>query len=67
VYDGAKYGPIFGGAHDLYIVHRANNRYSHEWLGATYTVPSGVRSGPFLTGHNRFRAKEIETFYETAE
>ena len=68
VYDRASYGPTFGRGHDLYIVHRANiNRYSGEWLGHTYTVPSGVRSDPFLTGHNRFRENEIETFYETAE
>ena len=67
VYDGANYGPTFGG-HDLYIADSANmNSNSHESLGHTYTVPSGVRSGPFLTGNVNFRANEIETFYETAE
>ncbi|XP_044171458.1 uncharacterized protein LOC114970560 isoform X2 [Acropora millepora] len=68
VYDGANYGPTFGHHHDLYIADSANmNSNSHEWLGDTYTVPSGVRSDPFLTGNTHFRANEIETFYETAE
>ena len=67
MYDGANYRPTFGG-HDLYIADSANmNSNSHESLGHTYTVPSGVRSGPFLTGNVNFRANEIETFYETAE
>ncbi|XP_015751618.1 PREDICTED: protein crumbs-like isoform X4 [Acropora digitifera] len=68
VYDGANYGPTFGHRHDLYIADSANmNSNSQEWLGDTYTVPSGVRSDPFLTGNTHFRANEIETFYETAE
>ena len=68
VYDGANnYGPTFGG-HALHIADSANmNSNSYERLGHTYTVPSGVRSDPFLTGNTRFRANEIETFYETAE
>ncbi|XP_074608041.1 uncharacterized protein LOC141860751 [Acropora palmata] len=67
VYDGANYGPTLGG-HDLYIADSANmNSNSYESLGHTYTVPSGVRSDPFLTGNTRLRANEIETFYETAE
>ena len=65
VHDGANYGPTFGSAHDLYLSNM--NRYSREHLGYVYTVPSGVRSDPFLTGNNSFRANEIETFYETAE
>ena len=49
VYDGANYGPTFGD-HDLYIADLANmNRNSYEDLGYDYTVPSGVRSDPFLT------------------
>ncbi|XP_067047341.1 uncharacterized protein [Acropora muricata] len=65
--DNANCGPTFGN-HDLYIADSANmNRHSHEMLGRTYTVPSGVRFDPFLTGNTNFRANEIETFYEIAE
>lgn len=68
VYDRATGGPSFGYAHDLYIADSANmNSYSSEKLGHTYTVPSGVRYDPFLTGNTRFSANEIETFYERAE
>lgn len=65
VYDGANYRPTFGRGHDLYISNM--NRNSYEHLGYVYTVPSGVRSDPFLTGNRYFTANEIETFYETAE
>ncbi|XP_044169434.1 uncharacterized protein LOC114970565 isoform X6 [Acropora millepora] len=65
VYDGANYGPTFGHGHDLCISNM--NRNSHEYLGYVYTVPSGVRSDPFLTGNTHFTANEIETFYKTAE
>ena len=67
VYDGASYGPTFGG-YDLHIANSANmNSNSHEWLGHIYTVPSGVPHDPFLTGNKYFRANAIETFYETAK
>ena len=67
VYDGANYGPTFGG-HDLHIADSAKmNRHSYESLGHTYRVPSGVRYDRFLTGNGHFRVNEIETFYETAE
>jgi len=67
VYDYASYGPTFGSAHDLFIADSPNtNSNSYEALGHTYTVPSGVRDDPFLTGNRRFRANEIETFYERA-
>ncbi|XP_044169427.1 uncharacterized protein LOC114951006 [Acropora millepora] len=67
VYDGANYGPTFGG-HDLYIADSANmNSNSYGSLGHTYTVPSGVRGDRFLTANLHFRANAIETFYETAE
>ncbi|XP_067047367.1 uncharacterized protein [Acropora muricata] len=65
VYDGASYGPTFGHGHDLRISNM--NRNSPENLGYDYTVPSGVRSDPFLTGNRHFTANEIETFYETAK
>ncbi|XP_074607735.1 uncharacterized protein LOC141860508 isoform X2 [Acropora palmata] len=61
------YGPSFGDR-DLRIRLPSNPRtYSSENLGYTYTVPSGKRSDPFLTGNNRFIASEIETFYETTQ
>ena len=68
VYDYASYGPTFGEGNDLHIAERANmNSNSYERLGHTYTVPSGNKRDPFLTGSEYFRANEIETFYETAE
>ena len=68
VYDVAGYGPTFGSAHDLYIADSANmNSNSYENLGHLYTVPSGIKHDPFLTGNTNFRANEIETFYETAQ
>jgi len=66
VYNGANYGPTFGSGHDLYIADSANMNSNYEWLGITYTVPSGILHDPFLTGNTYFRANEIETFYERA-
>ena len=67
VYDRATSGPSFGVGHDLHIADSANmNSNSYEWLGHTYTVPSGILNDPFLTGNTRFRANEIETLYERA-
>ena len=58
-------GPCFA---DLIIQDHANrNRSCSEHLGNTYTVPSGKRRDPFLTGDNRFTASEVETFYETIQ
>ena len=57
--------PLFG-YRDFFIGDHANiSRRSRDCLGYTYTVPSGKRCDPFLTGNNRFLASEIETFYET--
>ena len=68
MYDYEIYGPTFGEGNDLHIADRANmNSNSYERLGHTYTVPSGKKKDPFLTGSEYFRANEIETFYETAE
>ena len=64
--DYANLCPTFGVAWDLNIANNANvNSDSHEKLGHTYTVPSGIKDDPFLTGNKFFRANEIETFYET--
>ena len=58
-------GPSFGG---LRIPDHANrNRSCSEYLGRIYTVPSGKRGDPFLTGDNWFTASEVETFYETIQ
>ena len=72
VRDNPQRGPSFGysgkGFIDLRISDLANNKASstsHEYLGSTYTVPSNKQGDPFLTGHRRFVASEIETFYET--
>ena len=67
--DYKSFCPSFGGGNwDLYIADSANkNSYSYEYLGHTYTVPSGKKDDPFLTGTTNFKANEIETFYETAQ
>ena len=60
-----SFGPSFGG---LRIPEHANrNRPCFEYLGLTYTVPSGKPGDPFLTGDNWFTASEVETFYETIQ
>ena len=63
--------PLFGSGWDLWIADRPNVKSpSYEHLGHTYTVPSGIRSDPFLTGKNNksnyFGANEIEPLYEKA-
>ena len=58
-------GPSFG---DLRIRDHANrNRSCFEELGYTFTIPSGKRGDPFLTGNRFFTASEVETFYETIQ
>ncbi|XP_044181238.1 protein jagged-1-like [Acropora millepora] len=60
-----RLGPSFGG---LRIRDHANrNRSCFEYLGYTYTVPSGKPGDPFLTGDTWFTASEVETFYETIQ
>ena len=68
MYDYAYFGPIFGRM-DLHIMVTYDNTrgYSREHLGYTYTVPSGKRDDPFLTGDNYFTESEIEPFYETTQ
>ena len=62
---GPPLGPSFG---DLRIRDHANrNRSCFELLGYTYTVPSGKRGDPFLTGKRLFTVSELETFYETIQ
>ena len=63
----AGWCPLFG-YRDLFIRDHANiRRLSGDCLGFTYTVPSGKRCDPFLTGDNYFTVSEIETFYETTQ
>ena len=60
-------GPCFG-YKGLRIRNNANiNTNSYEYLGYIYTVPSGKRGDPFLTGGRYFTASEKETFYETIQ
>ena len=68
VYDYVSSGPTFGEGNDLHIAEIANVfSNSYERLGHTYTVPSGEKKDPFLTGSEYFITNEIETFYETAD
>ena len=73
VRDHPQLGPSFGyglgeGRIDLRISGGANKKdyESFEYLGSIYTVPSGKKGDPFLTGDGYFAASEIETFYETS-
>ena len=71
IYCGSRYGPIFGGGHDIYIYNYASsNSNSYSNLGYTYSPPSGYTLGStfaktFLAGSNNFTPDEVETFYET--
>ena len=71
IYCGSGYGPIFGGAHDIYISNYASsNSNSYSNLGYTYSPPSGYSysstfAQTFLAGSYNFTPDEVETFYET--
>ena len=71
MYRCSRYGPTFGGGHDIYISSSASsNRNSYTNLGHTYRVPGGYSYGnsfaqTFLAGTYNFQPDEVETFYET--
>ena len=57
-----RYGPTFGGGHDLYIASGANaNSSSYSNLGNTYQCPTNANSS-FLVGERDFSVNEIEVF-----
>ena len=72
IYGCSKYGPVFGGGHDLFIASYASSRTisSTSNLGHTYSPPSGYIYGSsfaksFLAGGDKFQLDEVEVFYET--
>ena len=71
IFGGSRYGPIFGGGHDIHIhSYASSNSGSYSNLGSTYSPPSGYSLGStfaqtFLAGSYSFTPDEVETFYET--
>ena len=72
IYSCSKYGPIFGGGHDIYIAnHASSNTDSQANLGYTYIPPARYGSSfaqSFLAGSTngyKFQPDEVEVFYET--
>ena len=69
-YNGANYGPTFGGGHDLYIVNNCrHSRSSYTNLGHSYNVPSRFSSQKrnLLAGSYNFYCAEYEVYYLTTE
>ena len=65
-----RYGPTFGGGHDIYISNNAaSNRHSFTHCGNTYPLPPGYSSSggscKFYAGSYKFTPTDVEVFYET--
>ena len=65
IYRGSRYGPTFGGGHDIYIADNANqNTYSNTYFGSSYSLPNGVTDRrTILAGTYNFSPDEVEVFY----
>ena len=65
IYMNSRYGPTFGGGHDIYIADKANgNNNSYAKLSSSYNPPSGVKNRRrILAGSFRFTPDEVEVFY----
>ena len=68
----SRYGPTFGGAHDLHISNNAaSNRNSYTSCGYSYPLPHGYSayysSCRFYAGGSSiyFTPTDVEVFYET--
>jgi hypothetical protein len=66
VYSSPRYGPTFGGGHDIYIANNANSRASsYSNLGLTFVHPEyeyeSNETRTFLAGSYNFQLSEIET------
>ena len=61
----SRYGPTFGGGHDIRIADNANsNTNSYTNFGTSYSVPSGVQDRiTILAGTLYFTPDEVEVFY----
>ena len=65
IYMKSRFGPTFGGRHNIYIADNANgNANSYAQLSSWYSPPSGVNdSRTILAGRFRFTPGEVEVFY----
>ena len=62
IYCRNKYGPTFGGGHDLHISENANtNTDSCSGLGYSYQCPPGQKN-TFLVGAKTFTVTDYEVF-----
>jgi hypothetical protein len=67
VYSSPRYGPTFGGGHDIYIANNANTRASsYSNLGLTFSHPEyeydSNEAKSFLAGSHYFQLSEIEIY-----
>jgi hypothetical protein len=67
VYSSPRYGPTFGGDHDIYIANNANSRTSsYSNLGLTYSHPEyeyeSNEAKSFLAGSYYFQLSKIEIY-----
>jgi hypothetical protein len=67
VYYSPRYGPTFGGGHDIYICNNANSRTSSSSnLGLTFLHPEyeyeSSEAQSFLAGSCNFQLSEIEIY-----
>jgi hypothetical protein len=58
LYGSSGFGPVFGGAHDIYVG-SSNNSTS---LGGSYVNDTGIDGKQVFTGEYSFTLKEIEVF-----
>ncbi|XP_015756475.1 PREDICTED: hemicentin-2-like isoform X1 [Acropora digitifera] len=72
IYRCSRYGPTFGGGHDIHISNNAaSNRNSYTSCGHTYHLPPGYSSYysscRFYAGGGsyKFTPTDVEVFYET--
>lgn len=67
IYRYSRYGPTFGGGHDIYISSNANsntNSYTDLGENSYYSLPSGVENSYIiLAGTRNFSPDEVEVFY----
>ena len=61
IYCNSRYGPTFGGGHDIYICSDPNMSNNGSKFGTSYNYSGGNRQG-YLTGSSSFVINEIEVF-----
>ena len=64
IYCHPRYGPTFGGGHDIHIADNANyNQQSYSNFENSYQCPPGVRDDEtLLAGSSNFTPTEMEIF-----